>query len=289
MKASFFKKENLKVIILDALAVIVGSFCYAVAINVFIEPLGINVGGATGIATILNRLIGTPIGLMIIVINVPLVLLAWKVLGFKFIVRSAVGLTAISIAIDVLPSFETGITDVLLCSLFGGAAMGLSLGILFARGYTTGGSDFAVWMLRKKFPQLSTGVIYLLVDAAVIISAALVQGTPQQLMYSVVTIFVSQKVLDLILSLGESAELVYVISEKYNEIAECIAKSVGRGVTVLDGYGYYSGRDKKVLLCAMSKNQFYPFLSKVKSIDENAFVITANAGRVIGEGFKRIE
>ena len=86
--------------------------------------------------------------------------------------------------------------------------MGLSLGILFARGYTTGGSDFAVWMLRKKFPQLSTGVIYLLVDAAVIISAALVQGTPQQLMYSVVTIFVSQKVLDLILSLGESAELV---------------------------------------------------------------------------------
>lgn len=289
MKASFFKKENLKVIILDALAVIVGSFCYAVAINVFIEPLGINVGGATGIATILNRLIGTPIGLMIIIINIPLVLLAWKVLGFKFIVRSAVGLTAISIAIDVLPSFETGITDVLLCSLFGGAAMGLSLGILFARGYTTGGSDFAVWMLRKKFPQLSTGVIYLLVDAAVIISAALVQGTPQQLMYSVVTIFVSQKVLDLILSLGESAELVYVISEKHNEIAECIAKSVGRGVTVLDGYGYYSGRDKKVLLCAMSKNQFYPFLSKVKSIDENAFVITANAGRVIGEGFKRIE
>lgn len=289
MKASFFKKENLKVIILDALAVIVGSFCYAVAINVFIEPLGINVGGATGIATILNRLIGTPIGLMIIIINIPLVLLAWKVLGFKFIVRSAVGLTAISIAIDVLPSFETGITDVLLCSLFGGAAMGLSLGILFARGYTTGGSDFAVWMLRKKFPQLSTGVIYLLVDAAVIISAALVQGTPQQLMYSVVTIFVSQKVLDLILSLGESAELVYVISEKHNEIAECIAKSVGRGVTVLDGYGYYSGRDKKVLLCAMSKNQFYPFLSKVKSIDENAFVITAKAGRVIGEGFKRIE
>lgn len=282
-------KSKIKNIILDTVAVVLAAVIYALAINTFVTPMNINVGGATGIATVINALFNVPIGIMIIAINIPLMLLAWKVLGFAFIAKSAIGVVAISVAVEVVPAINFGSDDILLYCIFGGAIMGLGLGLFYVRGFSCGGSDFVVWMLKKKYRHISTGMIYLAVDAAVVIISSIVSKSIEIMLYSVIAIYVSQKVIDLVLSLGDNAEMVYIISDKFEAIANCITTEFDKGVTLIYGRGYYSGAKKNIILCALYRNQYYPLLTKVKEIDKNAFVISAKASRVTGEGFKPIE
>ncbi len=275
--------------ILDGLCILFGAVGYAAAVDLFLQPAKIAVGGVTGVATVVNMLTKLPIGVLIFIINVPLVIISWRILGFRFIIRALIGMTVMSVAIDVLPRIDLGAIDPLLYCFFGGALMGVSLGIMYSRGYSTGGSDYIIWLVRRKFPHISTGVIYLINDVIVVVAAAIVNKSAQGVLYSVLTIYISQKAIDLVMSRGESAEMVYIISEKYEEIAACIANSFERGVTILYGKGFYSGKEKNVIMCAMGITQFYPVLSKIKAIDKSAFVVNAKANRVIGEGFKPIE
>lgn len=283
------RKKALKDFILEIVTVLFGATGYAIGVNLFLQPLQINMGGVTGIATVINILTNAPVGIMIIIINVPLIIMAWRMLGLPFIIRSAIGMFLMSIVIDLVPVINIGGTDMLLNCVFGGAIMGFSIGLMFTKGYSMGGSDFAVWMLKKKFPHMSTGIIYFIVDALVISFAAFATKSTEQLLYSAITIFVCQKVIDLVMSMGEGAEMIYIISEKSDEICECLTVKFDRGVTLLNGKGYYTGNEKQIIMCAMPRAQLYPLLRKLKEIDPDAFIITGKANKVLGEGFMSLE
>ena len=196
----------------DAAAVIAGAVLFSASMNMFLLPAGIVVGGMTGIATIINMFFGVPVGVMIIILNIPLILLNTRYFGKKFFVRTMVGIAATSIATDFITVFPVTVTDPLLCSLLGGVTMGVSLGILLARGYTTGGTDLVACLLKRKFRKLPTGTLIMASDLVVVGGSAILLRSVDGLLYSVISIFTMGKLADLMLDGSQHAELALIIS-----------------------------------------------------------------------------
>ena len=163
--------------------------------------------------------------------------------------------------------------------------MGASLGLIYMRGYTTGGGDMLVMILKKKFPRLSTGHATLIVDATIVITAAFLFKDPMVIFYSVIVIFVESKTMDFIMVGANNAKNVYVISDKCDEIAAGIARDVERGITIIDCKGWYSGKEKKMIMCVVRPSEVYDLRHVVSETDPNAFIIFCEASKVVGQGF----
>ena len=151
--------------------------------------------------------------------------------------------------------------------------MGASLGLIYMRGYTTGGGDMLVMILKKKFPRLSTGHATLIVDATIVITAAFLFKDPMVIFYSVIVIFVESKTMDFIMVGANNAKNVYVMSDKCAEIAAGIARDVERGITIIDCKGWYSGKEKKMIMCVVRPSEVYDLRHVVSETDPNAFII----------------
>lgn len=278
-------KDNAKEILIDTLVFIVASIAFSVGINCFLARNNILNGGFTGIATILNYLFEIPIGTAIFIMNVPLLLVAFKKLGIKFILRTFLVIAISSIIIDIgafLPVYKN---DLLLSSIFGGLLSGISLGIIFMRNATTGGVDIIAKLIKIKYPHISLGKSIFILDAVVIIAGGFVYGNFESMLYASVAIFVSAQVLDYIIYGVSRGAMIMIISDKNDEIRNMIVNDLNRGVTVLKGQGGYSGQDKNVLLCACYDNQAHKLIKKIKSTDENAFFIVTQSKQIIGNGF----
>ena len=265
---------------------IIGSLLYGAAMNIFLKPAGIVLGGITGISTTLNYLFSTPIGLGIIVINIPIIIISWRIFGLRAIINTILGILGTSIAVDTMTFLPVTITDPLLCSVFGGLCLGAGTGTLFARGYTTGGSDLISLILKRKFRQMSTGKLIMILDLVVITSAALITRRLEGIFYSLIATYAYMTMIDLVLGGAEKAKLVYVISPKYQIIANDIFTQLGRAVTVLYGRGWYTKEDKCILMCVVKKNELYKMKVLIHSVDPGAFVIFSEATEVMGFGFK---
>ena len=264
----------------------IAAVLFGVSVNMFLVPADIVIGGATGISTVLNHLFGFPIGVTILLINLPLILINLKVFGISFCLKTIIGVGAVSLASDLLTFLPVTITDPLLCSLFGAATMGIAMGLLFSRGYTTGGTDLIVWLLKLKFRRISTGKLVMICDLIIILGAAFILSSYEGIFYSVITAYLLSKMTDYTLSGAEKACVVIIISEHHEEIAQHITQDLQRGITAFDAKGWYSGKDKKVLLCAVKKSEIYRIRTLIKQCDPEAFWILAEAGEVIGEGFR---
>ena len=192
---------------------------------------------------------------------------------------------------ELLPfSFEYQ-GDTFLASIFGGLLSGVGLAVIFFRGGTTGGTDIIARNIHKRIPHISVGTVILICDAVIFVAAAVVYGSIESALYAVITVFVSTKVIDALIYgfSHDNGKLVYVISEKYNELSEEIIEQVGRGVTMLNAQGAYNRDEKKVLLCAVRPSQVHRLKSLVLSIDEKAFIIVTTAGAINGNGFENSE
>lgn len=283
------KKEQLKTYLYDLMYLVAGSFLFAMSVNMFLvqaENGGVILGGATGISMIIRHFVDVlPIGTLIILINIPLFIISFIMLGKGFIFRTAVGMLMSSIFTNIFTFFPVTVTDPLLCAIFGGATMGASLGLIYMRGYTTGGGDMLVMILKKKAPRLSTGHATLIVDATIVTTAAILFKDPMVIFYSIVVIFVESKVMDFILIGANNAKSVYVISDHCDEIAEGIAKNVERGITIIDCKGWYTGKEKKMIMCVIRPAEVYDLRHVVMESDPNAFIIFCEASKVVGKGF----
>jgi uncharacterized membrane-anchored protein YitT (DUF2179 family) len=282
-------KQRAKTYLYDLLYLIIGSFFFAISVNMFLvqaENGGVILGGATGIAMIISHFIDVfQIGTLIIFINVPLFIISFFMLGKGFIVRTAIGMLMSSIFTNVFTFFPITVTDPLLCSIFGGLTMGISLGLIYMRGYTTGGGDILVMILKKLKPRLSTGYATLIVDATIVTTAAILFKDPMVIFYSVIVIFVESKTMDFVLVGANNAKNVYVITDKCEEIAAGIAKNVERGITIIDCKGWYSGKDKKMIMCVVRPAEVYDLRHVVSETDPEAFIIFCEASKVVGKGF----
>ena len=279
-------KYNIKEFFIDILVFVVASTAFSVGINCFLARNNILNGGFTGIATILNYLFEIPLGVAIFIMKTPLLIIAFKKLGVKFVFRTFLVIAISSIIIDLgafLPVYKN---DLLLSSIFGGVLSGLSLGIIFMRNATTGGVDIIAKLIKLRHPHITLGKSIFILDAIVIIAGGFVYGNFESMLYATISIFVSAQVLDYVIFGISRGAMIIIISDKNDEIRNMIIGDLDRGVTVLKGQGGYSNQDKNVLLCACYDNQAHKLIKKIKSTDENAFLVVTQSKQILGNGFR---
>ena len=280
-------RNKVKEFLIDTFIFVLGGILYSVAINCFLSKNNILNGGFTGIATILNYLFDLPIGTVIFIMNIPLFLIAFKKLGAKFVLRTVWATLINSTFIDlgvILPVYQN---DLLLSSLFGGALVGLALGIIFIRNTTTGGVDIIAKLVKLHFPHISIGRSILFFDAFVVVLGGIIYKNFESMLYASVVIFVSAQVLDYVIFGVSRGAMILIISEQSEKLCNMILGDLDRGVTILKAQGGYSKADKDVLLCACFDNQTHKLIKKIKSADENAFFIVTQSKQILGNGFMR--
>lgn len=269
--------------------IIIGSALFAAGFQFFLYPNSIIVGGVSGIAMIINYLTDLPVGVMNIVLNIPLFIIAWRQFGTKFVIGSFVGMMLSSVFVDLMALVSYSPTnDMLLACIIGGAIKGLGMGIIYYAGATTGGTDIIAKFVRLKYPYINFGTLILLTDAIIILAFAIIFHKVEGAMYAVIAMFVVSRVIDLVLYGVDNSNVCYIISEKSEQLVNDITDSLHRGVTILEGEGAYSHRKKEVIMCVIKRTQIAEIRRTVKNIDEKAFFIVTDAKNVFGNGFESI-
>lgn len=265
----------------------IAAFIYASSIAVFLDPSDMAPGGVSGISVIINRVTGVETGTLIFLINIPIIILGAYVFGVKFILSTVYTLFTASAFTNILAEYGFVITeDKMLVAFVGGALMGLAIGLVFRLGATTGGTDIIVKILRKKYPHIKSGSLFLIIDAIVIFASAVVFRNIEVALFAAIAVFVSSVVMDRVLYGTGAGKLVYIISTKPEIISERLLNEIGVGVSYVKGEGAYTGKDKKIILCVV-RNQSLPKLHNiVKEEDSEAFMFVSPANEVFGEGYK---
>lgn len=275
----------------DFLFYIAGSCLEGISVNMFTAPNHIAPGGVTGISTMLNYMFGFPIGILCLILNIPIFIWAILQIGYKLVTKTIVATICVSLAIDligmVIPPYRG---NPMLAAIFGGCLDGAGLSLVFVRGATTGGTDLVARLLNNRFRFISIGKLMLCVDFVVVTTSAFVYHSIESALYALIAIFVSTRLVDTILygtDIG-TGKVMYIISEKSEEITSAILSDVNRGVTILKSRGAFTGRDGQVLLCAVRRYEVSQVKDIVRSIDKNAFMIIGDAGEITGEGFRQV-
>lgn len=263
-----------------------GGFLYALAFDCFFAPNNFTCGGFTGIAQIINFFApALPVGVMIIVLNIPLYLLGFKRFGVRFLLRSLFAMAVSSTLVDVVAAaYRFKPMDPLLACIYGGVVLGVGCGLMLREEATTGGTELASWLVKPYLPHLSIGRILLGLDIAVITAYAAAFRNINNALYGGVALFVTTSVLDLVVYGGNTAKVAYIISAKQDEIThELLTHHVG--ATKLQAIGAYTNTERPILLCAVRRREVVMVKRLVKEVDPNAFFIMCDAAEVLGEGF----
>lgn len=268
----------------------IGSAIGAVGFQFFMFPNAIVSGGLIGIAQIVNRLTGLPVGAFSIVLNVPLFIIAWKQFGLGFIISSFAGTVLYSVFIDAAAMTNiVATTDPMLASIIGGVIKGLGLGTIYYVGATTGGVDIVARFLRRRFPYINFGTLILLMDAVIIAAYAWIFKIYESAMYSLICMFVMSRAVDLVLYGLDNSNICYIVSEHTDDIvSEITLGQLHRGVTLLHAEGAYSHEEKQVIMCVIKRPQIAAIRRMVRAIDPKAFMVVTDAKNVFGKGFDSI-
>lgn len=268
--------------------IVLGCVLFALGFDLFLEPNALNAGGISGLAMILVHLLGFgSVGTITILMNLPLFVIGGIKVGKKFFVGSLIGLLTSSVALDLLTVLPVPQVDPLLATLYGGALCGLGIGIVFAAGASTGGSDIVVRLLKRKFQNVPIGTINIFFDLTVATLTGLAFWDISRALYSAVAIFVTGQIIDAVVYRFDYSKVALIISEKHEAIAKVINEDLDRGATYLSGEGSYSHQPKKVILTVVKKQQIADLKRLVVQIDPDAFIVVQEAHQVLGEGFGR--
>ena len=281
-KLSILKNEQ----VLAYAQILLGSLIGAIAYPLFLVPNHIAPGGLTGIATVLNFLFQWPVGTVSLLLNIPLFIIGYRSMGRVFAFRSLFATVLFSLLIDLIP-LPPMTMEPLLGAVFGGVLLGAGLGLILRGGATTGGTDMAARMVHSHFQHISVGALLFVIDCLVVLLAG-VTIEAEYALYAFISIFVSTKVIDVVMLGLSTDKACYIISSQYEAIKELLIVKLDRGVTVLHAEGGYSGQSRPVLLCVVSAQELGRLKAMVRSMDENAFVFISDAHEVLGEGFRKL-
>ena len=267
---------------------ILGASVFSLGFDLFLEPNGLNAGGLTGLSMVLVHFLGMgSVGTVTTLMNVPLFALGARKLGKKFFLGSLVGLLTLSVTIDMFAALPVPTVEPLLACLYGGVVCGIGLGLIFMSGSSTGGSDIVVRLLKMKFQHVPIGTISIAFDLVVAVLTGIVFRDVTRTLYSGVALFVSGKIVDAVVYRFDYSKVALIISPRYEEIARAIAEKLERGATFLNGQGTFSGKDTKVVLTAVKRQQLAELKALVVELDPNAFIILQEAHQVLGDGFAK--
>ncbi len=285
------RKQKLLSFLTNFVLMTVGAIIYAIAIAVFLDPNHLAPGGVSGLSIIINSVVDIGTGVWIFLINIPIMIVGLIVFKLKFLLGT-VYVTALSSAIiEVIDrGFSHLIPDMhdhlLIAAAMGGALVAIGIGLVFRGGGSTGGFDIIVKLLRRKFRHMKTGVLYLALDATVLVLSAIAFHDVLVAMYAAVTVFVNSTVLDMVLYGKDNAKMVYIVTDSPDTVSARLMKEVETGVTMLHGEGAYTKKNKKVLMCVLHDHQYPMLRDVVKQEDKNAFLIVTKATEIFGEGYK---
>ncbi|MBE6592232.1 MAG: YitT family protein [Ruminococcaceae bacterium] len=279
------KKQTLRAVIAEYLLITAGCMLLAAGMTVFLVPVKLSSGGIGTVSTVLLHLFSVPLWVTTLCANALLFPLGLKFLGKGSALKTLWGVIALSLFLEfgnLLPAFQS---DPIICSICGGVAVGLGLGTVIRVDGSTGGSDFIGQMIKRLLPHLNLATVILTIDCAVIAISGLVFKSFTVTFYSILAMFISSKVTDWILTIGEKAKTLQIISSRHEKITRILLSELGRGVTVLHGRGGYTKNEKPLLLCVLSPKQAPKAIRSIKATDPDAFVIVSDATEVLGKGF----
>lgn len=272
----------------DFMRIVIGCALFGLGFDLFLQPNHMNVGGVSGIGQLLEHLIGFgSVAFWSVLINVPLFLISIRGVGRNFFFGSLVGMLLMNFFIELFLIIPAPETEPLLAALYGGLLCGAGGGLVFIAGASTGGVDILARLLRPKFPGMPIGKIIMAMDIITVSLTGLVFGDINKALYSAVTLYVCSLALDGVVYGLDYSTVALIISDYHDDIAKAISDRLDRGVTILDGRGFYSGQKKQVLLSAIKKRQAAELKNLVMDIDPTAFIILQESHQVLGEGFKR--
>lgn len=268
------------------LLLIFGSLIYGLSVGMFLEPKSIAPGGVTGVSIMINSVIDISVGTLVLVINIPLLIIAFFKLGREFFIKTLVTILMVSFFIDFFSRFGPASDEYILCALAGGALLAIGIGLIFHGGGTTGGSDIIVKMLRRKYPHIKTGTLFIIIDGIIASASGIVFGEIEIALYALIALLVCSSVLDFVLYGADEAKLVFIFSDKNIEIMDKIITTLDAGASFISGQGGYTKKDRKVIICALKKQRLPKLNDIVKETDDKAFMVISSASEIFGVGFK---
>lgn len=280
-------KNKIRKSIIDIGGTIIGSAIIAIGVSSFLLPNQLSSGGISGIATILYYLFKIPMGIMILVLNVPLFLFAGYKLGKDFFVKSIIGTISLSVFIDFFDRYPPVTTDRFLACIYGGIIIGIGTAIILKVESSTGGTELIGNIIKIYNPHISISKYLTMIDVIIIGLNVIFFRQIEIGLYSAIAIYLYGQLIDIIFEGVYYTKLFFIISDKNEQISIEISKKIKRGVTGLYGKGMYKDENKLVLICAASRGDISRIKDIVRKIDKNSFIIIANAREVIGEGFKK--
>lgn len=282
------RKMSWKKLLIDIFIYAIGCLIYSAAVTMFISPNQISPAGFTGIATILNYYFSLPSGITVFILNIPLLIIAFLKFGAFFIAKTTIATIMLSFFLTItdlfLPSFNV---DKILASVFGGILMGVGLSLVMLRGATTGGVDIIAKLINRKLRHFTVGRIILIADVLVITLATIVYCNIESALYSVISMYATSRVMDMVLYGSDKGKLIYIVTDKPDEICNDITSLLNRGVTILSAKGGYTGAPRSLLLCTVRRYEVSAVYDLINKYDEKAFVVISDVGEIIGEGFKK--
>lgn len=273
-------------ILLEYAVIAVGALLIALALQCFLVPNKISSGGVGSIAMILFHTIRLPLSVSNVAINLLLLLFGYRFLGRSMVMKTIFGIAALSVWLELFRTVPTYTGDLTVSALLGGCMLGIGLGCVVRCNASTGGSDFFALILHRFFSHLSVAHLILWVDCGIILLSGIVFRSITVTAYSLLSLVVASKITDFIVSFGDLAKSVLILSEKSGEIADCILQKFSRGVTAIYSKGMYSGKDRPLLLCVVSPKELPRLIQTIRRIDSVAFIIISDVREVLGEGFK---
>ena len=281
-------KENvlIKNTVLEILGTILGALIIAISVSLFLLPNKLSSGGVAGIATITYYLFNMPLGVSILVINIPLFLMSILKIGKTFFLKSLIGTISLSIFIDILDKMEPLTNDRFLACIYGGIIMGLGTAIILKANSSTGGTDLISYIAKAYKPTIKVGEIIFMLDIIIVGLNMIFLQEIEIGLYSAIAIYLMGKIIDILFEGIYFTKLIYIVSEKSEEIAKAIGEHIGRGTTGIYGKGMYTNEDKIILMCAVTRKDIAKTIQIITKIDKDSFIIVTNSREVLGLGFK---
>ncbi len=280
--------KSIERFIFEFLFITLGCFLLAVSINVFLLPNNISAGGISSVGVILFHLFKIRISITNLIFNAVLFFFGYKSLGRYAVVKTALGTVLLSLFLELSSGFPVYKENQIIAAISGGILMGVGVGLVVKVDASTGGSDFAGLILKKFFGHIPLARLIMIIDCAVVILSGVVFKSFTITFYSVMTLFVSSLITDKLITAGDEAKMIMIISQKKDEIAEQILVKYERGITGIHSVGMYSNSETVMLMCIVAPKELPKYLNMIKEIDKKAFIIIGNVNEVIGEGFKQI-
>lgn len=267
------------------LMTVLGTVLTGFAIGSFLTPNKIVGGGASGISTILYHTIGISPGFSFFVLNILFLMAGFKVLGKEFVLKTLFGISLLSAFTEIFSYLPIHTDNLILSVVFGGALYGIGIGVAFAAGASTGGTDIIGRIIQTKLPTIPIGKMLLFVDGVIILISLMIFKDIELVLFGILTLLISSYSIDLIINKLNVSKIAFVITDKGEEISKYLISTSPRGVTLIDVHGAYSDTDKKMLFCALKESETEAFQKKILAIDPESFTVFAESQRIKGNGF----